>query len=167
MHLLDADTLITGERDPYPLGAFPLFWDWLAHQGSLGVVKIPREQYDEVTRGRGDLSDWLKHAARKKALLLDKKPNGNHVRLVLDKGYAQGGPALDEDEIVVVGQDPFLVANALGIGAGCNVVTFENSKPSRIRANRHLPDVCRAVGLTSCTLYRLVRDLGFSLSWTP
>lgn len=53
LYLLDADTLITGERESYPLRRFPVFWDWLRHQGCLGNVKVPIEQFEEVVAGSG------------------------------------------------------------------------------------------------------------------
>ena len=38
--------------------------------GATGRVKLPREQYDEITNGRGELVDWLKTEEVKRALLL-------------------------------------------------------------------------------------------------
>ena len=61
------------------------------------------------------------------------------VRRVITDGYADD---LDDEEIEKTGSDPFLIAYALvNIDNRC-IVTTEASKPKRIRANRHIPDIC-------------------------
>ena len=60
LHLLDADTLITGDRTFYPMKRFPVFWNWLLFHGTTGNIKIPQEQYDEITAGKGELVEWLR-----------------------------------------------------------------------------------------------------------
>ena len=157
LYLLDADTLITGERDAYPLGAFRPLWDWLVEEGEAGRIKIPREQYDEIIVGRGDLVDWLKTEEAKHALILDEDADVALVGRVIQEGY--GG--LDETSLEAVGRDPFLVAYALTAAGQRTVVTFEVSKPSRIGKNRKLPDVCADLGVPSCRLFDMVRILGF------
>ena len=164
LYLLDADTLITGDRGAYPLARFPVFWQWLAHQGATGRVKVAVEQFEEVTAGRGDLVDWLKDAPVKAALLLDEEADPSVVAQVVAQGYA---PDLDEQEVEQLGRDPFLIAHALREPGRRTVVTFEVSKPSKQRANRKVPDVCRAVGVPCCDLYRLIRDLDFTTDWRP
>ena len=63
LYLLDADTLIKADNTYYPLGRFPIFWQWLQHNGGVGTIKIPSEQFDEVIVGNGDLVDWLNERA--------------------------------------------------------------------------------------------------------
>lgn len=164
LYLLDADTLITGDRRAYPLARFPVFWDWLVHQGATGRVKIAVEQFEEVTTGKGDLVDWLKGASVRAALVLDEEADPAVVAQVVAQGYA---PDLDEQELEQLGRDPFLIAHALREPGRRTVVTFEVSKPSKRRANRKVPDVCRAVGVPCCDLYRLIRDLDFTTDWRP
>ena len=36
-YLLDANVLIDADRDYYPLGRVPEFWDWLLHQSEHGA----------------------------------------------------------------------------------------------------------------------------------
>ena len=159
LYLLDADTLITGDRLAYPIGQFRPFWEWLIAEGAAGRIKIPREQYDEIVVGTGDLVDWLKDSATREALLLDEEADMSMVGRVILEGY--GG--LDETGIEAVGRDPFLVSYALAAPGQRTVVTFEVSKPSRVGTRRKLPDVCTDLEVPCCNLYRLVRDLGFSL----
>jgi hypothetical protein len=97
----DADTLITGERQSYPLRRFPIFWEWLGYQRSLGDVKVPLEQSEEVAAGRGGLVDCDEIKA---APLLDEEADQALVVQVILDGYRN----LDENGIAQVGRHPFL-----------------------------------------------------------
>ena len=163
LYLLDADTLITADRDAYPLNRFPIFWDWLRYQGTLGLVKVPIEQFEEVTSGKGELVDWLCDPENKSELLLSDESDVELVGDTTIDGYGQ----LDEEGIAFVGRDPFLIAHArVGLGQR-TVVTFEVSKPSKVGKNRKVPDVCKDFGVPCCTLYEVIKLLDFSTSWKP
>lgn len=127
LYLLDADTLITGDRKAYPLARFPVFWLWLEHMGSAGRVKVPLEQYEEITVGKGPLVDWLKRVEIRDALLLKEEAVPAIVRDVTLRGYGD----LNDTEIEEVGRDPFLVAYAVAPKGERTVVTFENSSPGK------------------------------------
>lgn len=163
LYLLDADTLITGERQSYPLRRFPIFWEWLGCQGSIGKVKVPLEQFEEVAAGRGGLVDWLTSDETKAALLLDEEVDQALVAQVTLNGY--GNP--DEHGVAQVGRDPFLIAYALTNVGHRTVVSFEVSKPGKKGANRKLPDVCRDFGVPCCNLYALIDALDFTTDWRP
>jgi hypothetical protein len=161
IYLLDADTLITSDRTYYPPSNFALFWAWLAHEGACGSIKMPKEQFNEVVAGKGELVEWLK--TNKKAMLLDEVPDPAIVQRVLEEGY---GPSLTAEEIATIGLDPFAVAYALLDPANRSVVTFEVSRPSKQRANQKLPDVCRKFGIIPKTMFDVIKELGFSTAWT-
>jgi hypothetical protein len=163
LYLLDADTLITGDHLAYPLRRFPIFWEWLRHQGSLGSVKIPTEQYEEITGGRGELVDWLRVDEHRVALLLAEEADLNTVARVTLDGYGD----LNENEIEQVGRDPFLISYGLVDLGERTVVSFEVSAPAKLRANRKVPDVCRHFGVPCCNLYELIRALDFTTDWRP
>lgn len=162
LFLLDANVLIDADRDYYPLARVPEFWDWLQYQGESGRVKVPLEVYEEIVDGVGDLVDWLSQPQVRLALVLDEESEPTRVSDVLAAGYA---PDLTDDELLKVGRDPFLVAYAtVATDARC-VVTTENSKPSKQRANRHVPDVCTANGVQHCNTFEFTRRLDFSTRW--
>jgi hypothetical protein len=163
LHLLDADTLITGDRLAYPLKRFPIFWDWLRHQGSLNLVKIPIEQFEEVTGGRGELVDWLQVDDNKEALLFEEEADLAAVARVTMQGYGN----LNENEIEQVGRDPFLISYGLVELGQRTIVSFEVSAPAKQRANRKVPDVCRQFGVPCCNLYEVIRTLDFTTDWRP
>jgi hypothetical protein len=157
LYLLDANVLIRAHEDYYPVDRIPQFWVWLQSMADADVIKIPRVIFDEVKPAAGPLTDWLKRPDVKQSMILKERPKG--VDQVMAQGYA---PDLNEVEILKVGKDPFLIAAALA-GADRVVVTKETSKPSATRANRRVPDVCNALGVTSITDFRLYSILKFSI----
>ncbi|MEX2649942.1 MAG: DUF4411 family protein [Alphaproteobacteria bacterium] len=163
IYLLDADTLIKADSTYYPRKRFAVFWEWLAHNGSKGVLKIPVEQYEEIIVGRGDLVAWLKDANNKEALLLDEEVDPKVIESVVANGYA---PDRDETELENLGRDPFLISYGLTSTRDRCIVTFEVSAPSKSRANRKIPDVCHALGVNCVTLFDVIEALDFTTDWT-
>jgi Domain of unknown function (DUF4411) len=164
IYLLDADTLIRADTTFYPLKRFPVFWQWLRFNGSAGNIKIPLEQYEEVTVGKGELVEWLKEEENREALLFTEEVDPNLVARVTVEGYASD---LDEAEQETVGRDPFLIAYAVVAAAERCVVSFEVSAPSKKRANRKVPDVCADFGVKCITLFELINLLDFTTDWHP
>ena len=164
IYLLDADTLIRADRTYYPLKRFPVFWQWLRHNGTEGNIKVPLEQYEEVVVGKGQLVDWLKEEESKEALLFAEEADPEVVAAVTAKGYAQD---LDEAEQETVGRDPFLIAYGVVAADERCVVSFEVSAPSKKRANRKVPDVCADLGVKCVTLFDVIEALDFTTDWKP
>ena len=160
LYLLDANTLIRANADYYPIERIPRFWDWLIECGNAGRVKIPNEIADEVTAGRDDVADWLKGEDAKAALRLGERVDVASLRHVVANGYAHD---LDATEMQKIGKDPFLVAYAFS-NAGRTVVTKELPKPSKQRANRKVPDVCDACGVTWMNDFAFYRAADFRIT---
>jgi hypothetical protein len=164
LYLLDADTLIRADNTYYPLRRFPVFWEWLRHNGAAGFVKIPLEQYEEVVVGKGELVEWFKDEETKAALLFDEEADPVLVTEVTEKGYA---PDLDDAELEEIGRDPFLIAYGYEATEERFVVTFEVSAPKKRRKNRKIPDVCRDLGVKCGTLFDVIEALDFTTDWKP
>ncbi|MFC1581012.1 DUF4411 family protein [Thermodesulfobacteriota bacterium] len=162
LYLLDANVLIDANRDYYPLGRIPEFWDWLVYMGTNKRATIPLEQYEEIVSGNDELAKWAKNGHVKTALLFSESVNEQLVAKVTEEGYA---PDLNDVEIEKIGRDPFLIAYALGDNASRCVVTTEGSKPKRTRANRHVPDVCEHFGVKCCHTFTFVQDSDFKTDW--
>ena len=166
LYLLDANVPIDANRDYYPVDRVPEFWDWLVAMGELGQVKIPLEIYEEIVLprpppGRTDaLVDWLTN--HRDALLLGEHAEVDLVGDVIEQGYAAD---LTEDEIEKIGRDPFLIAYALADVHNRRVVTNEQSRPSRRRANRQLPDVGRQFNVLCVSPFDMIRELDFRTDW--
>ena len=162
LYLLDANVLIDANRDYYPLERVPEFWEWLVYVGEKGLVKIPLEVYEEIKDGTDKLAQWAKRSETKAALLLEEEPAVALVSRAIDEGY---GSDLADDEIEKIGRDPFLVAYTLVETSERCLVTTERSKPSKKRANRHLPDVCNTFSVQCCNTFEFVRALNFTTGW--
>ena len=160
LYLLDANVLIDANRDYYPIHRVPEFWAWLVYMGEQGQVKVPQEVYDKVTDANDDLAIWLKD--NRGAMLLTEDVDSQLINLVISEGYADD---LTDDEIEKLNEDPFLIAYALAdINRRC-VVTTEKSRPSRERANRHIPDVCNSFNVCYRDTFELIDTLDFRTDW--
>lgn len=162
LYLLDANVLIIADKQYYAIDRVPEFWDWLIHMGEAGSIKIAEEVYEEFDGGKDQLAVWANRDDVRTALLLDEAVDVTQVRLVIKNGYAAD---LTDEEIEKLGRDPFLVAYALVEPAKRTIVTTEVSKPKRIRANRHLPDVCNHFGVHCCNTFGLTTALDFRTNW--
>ncbi|MGD0563073.1 MAG: DUF4411 family protein [Roseiarcus sp.] len=162
LYLLDANVLITAHRLYYPLARVPEFWEWLIQKGTDGHVKMPIEMIEEVCDGTDDLSKWLSDHDHQEALRLDEEVDVGLVRHVIIEGYAAD---LTDQEVETMGHDPFLISYALVARDVRCIVTTEVSKPTRLRANRHIPDVCRRLQASCIDSFELVRALDFSTAW--
>lgn len=165
LYLLDANVLITASSTYYPLDQIPEFWGWIHHQATSNRIKIPREIMEEIKEGRKDddpLLDWICTPEIETALLFDEAVDVLLVQHVVSTGYAAD---LRDDEVEKIGRDPFLMAYALVDSANRTVVTTEVSRPSTLRANRKIPDVCQAVGAMCCGPFALNKALGFRTGW--
>ena len=118
--------------------------------------------YEEIADGSDALANWAKRDSIKTGLFLQEEVGVSLVSYVIDHGYAAD---LTDDEVEKIGRDPFLIAYALKDSGNRYVVTTEVSKPSRRRANRHLPDVCKDLGVRCCNTFQFVRALDFSTRW--
>jgi hypothetical protein len=140
LYLIDASVLITAHNTYYAIDVVPEFWEWLLHHAAEGTIKMPKENFDECTDGNNDaLVEWLKEDATQEVLLLGEDADMARVQHVTDNGYGTG---LTDDQLAQIGNDPFLIAAALADVPNRMVVTTEVSRPSRVRHNRHIPDVC-------------------------
>ena len=162
IYLLDANVLIDANRDYYPISRVPEFWDWLEFQGTQGTVALPLEVHDEIKEGSDDLAKWAREKDVKASLILEEEPNIDLVSRAVAEGYA---PDLTDDELVKLGRDPFLVGYALVNVHGRTIVSTEVSKPSKKRANKHLPDVCAHFGVACLTTFQMATALDFRTDW--
>jgi Domain of unknown function (DUF4411) len=124
--------------------------------GEAAAIKVI---YDEVAPSSGVLADWLRQPHVTGTLVLHEPTDLARVQHVPANGYA---PDLSDVEIEKLGQDPFLIAAALG-EVDRVIVTREVSKPSKTRAGRRIPDVCATLGLVAIADFELYRRLNFAI----
>lgn len=168
LYLLDANTLIDAKRDYYPISRVPEFWDWLIFQGQQGNIKIPVEVYEEFSDSRDNdgkkdsLATWAEQVEVKNALLFEEEAEQDLVARITYGGYL-ANPT--DEELEKIGRDPFLISYALKDIENRCIVTTESSKPSRLGANRHVPDVCKDFNIRCINNFQMIREMNFSTSW--
>ena len=164
LYLLDANVLIEADRDYYAIDRVPEFWDWILMHAEQGTVRMPVETFEEALNPKTDipglLENWL--IEHQDDLVLEEGVDAGLVAYVTESGYAND---LSDVEIEKIGRDPFLVAYALIDPNERVVVTTENSKPKRQRANRKLPDVCGDFHVRCCHTFEITRELNFRTDW--
>ena len=166
LYLLDANVIITAKDSYYAIDQVPEFWEWLVDQGEQDNLKVPRELLDEVSPGRDKehpFFAWRKDKTTIEALLLGEAVDPTVLQRVLDEGY---GENLNDDELITIGADPFLVAYSLAKPER-TVVTTEVSRPGARRQNRKLPDVCDQFGVPRINTFQMTRALGWKTNWKP
>jgi len=131
----------------------------MAHNGD---IKVALEVFEELVEGTDELSEWARNQNNKEAILLQEDAEPELIAQVIDDGYAND---LTDDEIEKLGRDPFLIAYALANATERTIVTTENSKPAKQRANRKVPDVCGQFGVECINTFELIRRLDFHTGW--
>lgn len=168
LYLLDANTLIDAKRDYYPIDRVPEFWSWLIFHGLEGNIKIPVEVYEEFNDtkdkdgNRDTLATWAGQVEVKEALLFEEEAGQDRVARITYGGYV-ANPT--DDELGKIGRDPFLLSYALKDLENRCIVTTETSKPKRVGANRHIPDVCKDFNIPCINNFQMIKQLNFSTGW--
>ncbi len=108
------------------------------------------------------MSLWAEQPEVIEALLFNEEADPALVSQVTYDGYT---PNPTDDELIKIGRDPFLISYALADIENRCIVTTEVSKPKRIGANRHIPDVCKDFGITCINNFQLIRELDFTTNW--
>lgn len=158
LYLLDANVLITADREYYPMDRIPQFWDWILEQAGAGKIKLPYEIFGEVVDGKtDDLLKWLK--TNRRTIELDEEVDVGLLQDVLDRGYA---PNLNDVQLEKVAKDPFLITYARMAPDRC-VITLEKPSPKKQGANRKIPDVCNVFGISCYDTFHLIRKLDFKI----
>ncbi|VVT53874.1 hypothetical protein UYSO10_4930 [Kosakonia radicincitans] len=163
LYLLDANILIHAHDYYYPQKRVPEFWEWILFHAINGRIKMPLEIIDEIKGGDSDVhAKWVHNKTNRPHILLPEEFDAEILNQVVNEGYAKD---LSDLEIEKIGKDPFLIAYAMKDKKNRIVVSNETPKPSKVRANRKVPDVCNTFGVNCCTVYQLLKDLDFSTDW--
>jgi hypothetical protein len=160
LYLLDANVLIDSANGYFQLDRVPQFWAWLMEKARSGQLALPREIWEEFKDGDDALARWVRSPQVVELLVLRESPHPQAVQEVVNV-YA---PDLNDQELEKLGRDPFLIAYAYLDPRRRAVVTAEVSRPRKQRANKKIPDVCSALGITCLDIVGLINTLDFRIS---
>lgn len=163
LYLIDANIIIHAHSFYYPLNRVPEFWEWLLFHAKNNNIKLPIEIINEVKGGdKDEHAKWVHEKNNKSILLLDENLHIGNLNKVLSEGYADD---LSDVELEKIGEDPFLISYGLSSPENRVIVSNETSSPSKLRANRKVPDVCKQMGVRCCNVYTMIRELDFRTNW--
>ena len=161
--LLDANVIIHAHDYYYHMQRVPEFWSWILHHAENGAIKMPVEIMEEVKGGpEAQHAQWIKSQEVKDLLLLEENWDEALLQHVVESGYISNPT---EDQVELMGRDPFLITYALHDPANRIVISNETSKPSAKAAKRKVPDVCSDLGVQCYDVYHLLRELDFTTNW--
>ena len=161
---LDADSLITPHRGPYPFGMVQPFWDFIETKAQDGIISSPQIILDiELTATSTSnppdaLQQWAKGL---KGVLFIPVDNSIQISYSQVVDYVQNCGKYKQQWIAqfLAGADPWVIAYPMAMGG--RIVTFEKSQP---RAKRpKIPDIANHFGVKHFSLYEMLKKLGFKL----
>ena len=166
-YLIDTNSLITPQHQFYPFDFAPSFWVQLEAHIISGKVAILDIVKDEILRGKDELQEWMaaigigEHIDHREPEIL------TYYGQVLQ--YVQENPCYKESALHEWAKasvaDPWIIATAMA--KGYTIVTFEicnlNLSEKQPSKNAKIPDVARAFGVQTVTLYDMMRALSFKL----
>ena len=165
LYLLDANVLIEAEKTYYAHDLVPMFWKWLLHHGEKQNIKVPQEIVEEISKSKKDwLYAWLYTKRHLDKLTLQEEVDMTLLQRVISDGYGIG--SMSDVETKTLGRDPFLIAYGVSDIENRCIVSLEKSKEKAKRANKKVPDVCQYMNVQHCNTFDLIRNLGFSTSWS-
>lgn len=152
MYLLDANVFIEAKNRYYAFDLAPGFWDWLEADADAGVIGSIEEVNDELVAGADELAEW----ARAHPDMFASADQQTALKLAELAIWASNGQFTQAavDEFLDVA-DYYLVAHAAAHGH--TVVTHEIYQ-ANARKRILIPNVCRALGVSYCTTFAMLRS---------
>lgn len=82
-YLIDANCLIRAKNDFYPFDLAPSFWIQLETYISDGTIKIHEAVYQEIKKGKDELTDWINEKVPGKRInIRDGESMGNYGKVM-------------------------------------------------------------------------------------
>ena len=155
---IDTNVLVQAKNDYYAFDIAPGFWDFIATNAKLGILRSPIGVYTEIAKGGDELTAWANTIKTINLFVSPDQLTQSHFKDIanyVNKSYEQlfSKPFL-------AGADPWVIAAAKATGGV--VVTQErlvgiDSKKVKI------PNICNQVGVSWMNSYEMLRSLGCRL----
>jgi hypothetical protein len=157
---VDANSLIWGARDPYPMDGAMSYWNWFEKMVDAGKITSHKLVIKEVLDGdkKGQPEPIISWVKTRQSKLADQMPDSEECQQLVGKlcqfSYEKFGPAKTVE--FTKGADLFLIARAL-LDDGA-VVTQESEK-KLVR----IPTVCAQFGVPYKTIFQMNKELKMKL----
>jgi hypothetical protein len=164
IYIIDTSCLTQAHRVYYPFDIAPSFWDFMKQQITAGTFIMTNKVYDEIARGKDDLTNWT-DTQLPPTIILDCHADANimaHYGNIMTWGnsHSQYMPLAKTEFSDFDNADPFVVATAMEKTA--IVVSQEISAPAS-KKNIKLPDVCNQFGISHFDTFTMLRTFGFTM----
>ena len=157
---IDANSLIWGAREPFPMPGAMVYWSWFEKQIAAGKITSHKRVIEEVLAGTkktdGDpLVSWVRS---RKDKLVESSPDSRECQELVGQlsefSFAKFGIAKTIQ--FTRGADLWLIARAK-LDDGAVVTQESDKKPVRI------PAVCHQFGVPFKTLFQMNKELSMKL----
>lgn len=155
-YLFDANIFIRSKNE-MPEDIWPTFWKRISELIRDGKIFTSEKVKEEIGRGKDELTQWMKNNATSDfycPVNVDVLRKYSEVQNWAKNTNKFTQTALDEFARVA---DSYLVATAAA--KEWTLVTYETSDPNCKRRVK-IPDACNALGVKTCDLNAVFRDLG-------
>ena len=163
LYFLDANVFVEAKNRYYRFQICPGFWRWLELEKGQGRVCSVKPIYDELTKPKDDLSDWVKlHTDSAWFLPVDDVATlGVFQSEVLPCVEAGIGHRYAKDRFLD-GGDPWLIAKAKAHHG--TVVTHEKLEPNSKKKVK-IPNICRDLSVDYVDTFDVLEALGVSFHY--
>lgn len=166
--LIDANALIAPYRLYYAFDIAPSFWEKLANEFNSGRIVLLDKVRDELLKGEDDLTDWIKKN-EEIISVCDYKTESVIANYQSVLQYIQTSGLYKESALAAWAPaniaDPWMIAAAKAYGY--TIVTLEvpsgglsTKTPNK---NAKIPDVAKALGVKTSSLFEMMRMLEIAL----
>lgn len=157
-YCLDANVLIQAWQNYYSPKFCPTYWDVLNELGHAGIIFLPENVFEEITRTDDDLAKWLQVSK------IEKKSIDEKVTSCLQEIYAKDPihKFLVDNKKNRSLADPWVIAHAMTENA-C-VVTKEGKVTAANAKNIKIPNVCENMNVRWINDSEFVAELGIEFS---
>ncbi|HYM21027.1 MAG TPA: DUF4411 family protein [Candidatus Kapabacteria bacterium] len=155
---MDANVLIQAWQFYYSPKFCPDYWSILNDIGHTGIIFLPENVFEEITKTDDDLAEWLRESS------IEKKPIDEEVTKCLQKIYDTNPlhKFLVDNRRNRSLADPWVIAHAMKENA-C-VVTKEGKVTAPSARNVRIPNVCENMNVRWVNDSDFVAEIGVEFS---
>lgn len=158
-YIFDTNIFIRSKHE-MPMDLWPTFWAKVAGMINSGNVFSNIQVKGEIDKGGDELTDWMRNNTPV-GFYVENDPDVM-VKYADVMNWAQSNTVYKPEAIAEFAQvaDAYLVATAAA--KGYTLVTNETADPM-CRRRVKIPDACKALGVRSCDLNTVLRELGIRI----
>lgn len=159
IYIMDTNVYIHTKNYEFDFEETPAFWTLILRLTENRSLAVPVKVYEEIMRGKDQLSVWFEEN-RPSLFLLPDANAFPHIGQVADTYVSTGNGITSDVFLDSCGADPWIIAHALACGG--TVVTFERgAMPSRTTSTQNpkkkrIPEICQQLGVDTMSFAKFL-----------